>query len=133
MSTLTAPPATAARAGQVVSGLVAAFLLFDAVIHMLAIEPVVASFRDLGFDTGHAFGIGLLELACLALYAVPRTAVLGAVLLTGYLGGAVCAQLRVDAPLFSTTLFPVYVGVAVWAGLCLRDQKVRALLLPTGK
>jgi hypothetical protein len=115
----------AVRAGQVISLVVTAFLLFDAVIHMLAIGPVVESFRELGFPAGQALPIGIVELACLALYAVPRTSVLGAVLLTGYLGGAVCAHFRAESPLFSTTLFPVYVGIAVWAGLYLRDARVR--------
>lgn len=117
-----------ARTGQVVTGLVGVFLLFDAVIHVLEIGPVVESFRALGFDPGVSVPIGLLELACLALYLVPRTAPLGAVLLTGYLGGAVCAHLRAESPLLSTTLFPVYVGVAVWAGLYLRDARVRELV-----
>lgn len=120
--------ATSARAGQVVSLLAIAFLLFDAVIHMLAIEPVVESFQQLGFPAWQALPIGVLELACLALYAIPRTSVLGAVLLTGYLGGAVCAHVRVESDLFSTTLFPVYLGIAVWASLYLRNEKVRALV-----
>jgi DoxX-like protein len=119
---------SAARAGQVISVLVGAFLLFDAVIHMLAIGPVVESFRDLGFSGSQALPIGIVELVCLALYAVPRTSLLGAVLLTGYLGGAVCAHFRAESPLFSTTLFPVYVGIAIWAGLYLRDERVRALV-----
>lgn len=120
--------ATSARAGQVISLLAIAFLLFDAVIHMLAIEPVVESFQQLGFPAWQALPIGVLELACLALYAITRTSVLGAVLLTGYLGGAVCAHVRVESDLFSTTLFPVYLGIAVWAGLYLRNEKVRALV-----
>ncbi|MBB4904512.1 DoxX family protein [Actinophytocola algeriensis] len=119
---------TATRAGQVISLLAVAFLLFDAVIHLLAIEPVVESFRELGFPGWQALPIGVLELACLALYAIPRTSVLGAVLLTGYLGGAVCAHVRAESPLLSTTLFPVYLGIAVWAGLYLRNEKVRALV-----
>lgn len=119
---------SAVRVGQAVSALVSAFLLFDAVIHILGIAPVVESFRELGFDPGVALPIGLLEVACLALYVVPRTSVLGAVLLTGYLGGAMCAHVRAESPLFSTTLFPVYVGIAVWVGLYLRDAKVRDLL-----
>jgi hypothetical protein len=119
---------TATRAGQVISLLAVAFLLFDAVIHLLAIEPVAESFRELGFPGWQALPIGVLELACLALYAIPRTSVLGAVLLTGYLGGAVCAHVRAESPLLSTTLFPVYLGIAVWAGLYLRDEKVRALV-----
>lgn len=118
----------AVRAGQVISLVVTAFLLFDAVIHMLAIEPVVESFRELGFPAWQALPIGIVELACLALYAIPRTSVLGAVLLTGYLGGAVCAHFRAESPLFSTTLFPVYLGIAVWAGLYLRDARVRELV-----
>ncbi|HEY0447935.1 DoxX family protein [Actinophytocola sp.] len=131
MTTVTATqPRTAnlSRAGTVISVLVGAFLLFDAVIHVLRIGPVVESFADLGFPAGAAVPIGVLELACLALYAIPRTSVLGAILLTGYLGGAVCAHVRVEAPLLSTALFPVYVGIAVWAGLYLRNAKLRDLL-----
>jgi len=126
--TTPATTTTAARAGQVVSGLVTAFLLFDAVIHILNIAPVIDGARALGFDPDVMPVIGVLELVLVVLYAVPRTSVLGAVLITGYLGGAVCAQLRIDAPLLSTTMFPVYVGVAVWAGLWLRDARVRGLL-----
>ena len=121
-------PVPTVRVGQVISGLIAAFLLFDAVIHIVKIDPVVDSFRTLGFPIGTAVAIGVIELICVALYVVPRTSVLGAILLTGYLGGAVSAQLRVEAPLFSTLLFPVYVGVLVWAGLYLRDSELRALV-----
>lgn len=133
MTTFSAPAPIAttprmARTGAVVSALAGLFLLFDAVIHILAIEPVVESFRELGFTDGAALPIGVLELVLVALYAIPRTSVLGAVLLTGYLGGAVCAHFRVDSPLLSTTLFPVYVGIAIWVGLYLRNAKVRALL-----
>ncbi|MPZ85081.1 MAG: DoxX family protein [Actinophytocola sp.] len=117
-----------ARVGAVVSVLAGVFLLFDAVIHVLRIGPVVESFADLGFQASVAVPIGILELACVALYAIPRTSVLGAIMLTGYLGGAVCAHVRVESPLFSTTLFPVYLGIAVWAGLYLRNAKLRALL-----
>jgi hypothetical protein len=128
-ATATATTPRMTRTGIVVSLLAALFLLFDAVIHILAIDPVVESFRELGFADGAALPIGLLELALVALYAIPRTSVLGAVLLTGYLGGAVCAHFRVDSPLFSTTLFPVYLGIALWVGLYLRDPKVRTLLV----
>jgi hypothetical protein len=126
--TTTATTTRAARVGQVISVLIGVFLLFDAVIHMLAIGPVVESFRELGFPTGQALPIGLAELACLVLYAVPRTSILGAVLLTGYLGGAVCAHFRAESPFLSTTLFPVYVGIAIWVGLYLRNPKVRGLV-----
>ena len=133
MTTLTAArtstrPGTTVRLGQVLSTLVVAFLLLDAVIHVLNIAPVREGSVTLGFDPDVMPLIGVLELVCLGLYAVRRTSVLGAVLLTGYLGGAFCAQLRVEAPLFSTLLFPVYTGIVVWAGLYLRDQRVRDLL-----
>lgn len=82
----------------------------------------------LGFPAGSSVIFGVLEAVCLTLYLYRRTAVLGAVLLTAYLGGALCAQLRIDAPLFSTLLFPVYVAVILWGGLWLRDAQVRALL-----
>ena len=122
------PAARRLRTGRVVTALVAAFLLFDAVIHVLDLPVVQEAMAALGYPPGAAVPIGLIELACLALYLVPRTAPLGAVLLTGYLGGAVAAQLRIEAPLFSTLLFPVYLGVLVWVGLWLRDSRVRALL-----
>lgn len=118
----------AVRVGQVLTALVTAFLLFDAVIHILNIQAVVDGSRALGFTPDVMPYIGVLELACLGLYVVRRTSPLGAVLLTGYLGGALCAQLRVDAPLFSTMLFPVYTGIVVWAALYLRDQRVRDLV-----
>jgi hypothetical protein len=110
------------------TALVALFLTFDGLTHVLQVPAVRSSFRDLGYPAGSALGIGLLELGCLALYLVPRTAALGALLLTAYLGGAVAAQLRIEAPLLSTTLFPVYTAVLLWAGLALRDHRVRALL-----
>jgi len=130
-STASAPVArtrTVVRIGQVVSALVTVFLLFDAVIHVAAIAPVVDGARTLGFDPDLMPLIGVLELLLVGLTLVRRTAVLGAVLLTGYLGGAFCAQLRIDAPVFSTLLFPVYVGVALWVGLYLRDERVRRLV-----
>ena len=134
MATVTAPATapstttTATRTGLVVTVLVAAFLAFDAVIHILSIQPVVDGARQLGFDPDVMPFIGVLELVCLTMYVLRRTAPVGAVLLTGYLGGAFCAQLRIDAPLFSTLLFPIYTGVLVWAGLYLRDPRVRDLV-----
>ena len=86
-----------------------------------------ANWRPLVFRGWIAVLTGVVELVCVALYALPRTSVLGAVALTGYLGGAVAAQARIEADLFSTRLFPVYLGVAVWAALWLRDPRVRAL------
>ena len=138
--TLTAPAATpaatptagtgriAARAGRVISALAVLFLLFDSVSKLLQVPAVVVATTQMGFQPYHVPVIGGLLLVCVAVHLVPRTAVLGAVLLTGYLGGAVCAQLRIDAPLLSTMLFPVYTGALVWVGLYLRSAALRALV-----
>ena len=119
---------TAHRVGYALTGLVALFLLFDAVTKLLRLQMVVDATVQMGFPAWTVPVIGGTLLVCLALYLVPRTAVLGAVLLTGYLGGAVCAQLRIEAPLLSTLLFPVYTGVLVWLGLYLRSAALRALV-----
>jgi hypothetical protein len=129
--TLTAVGAVSARkpwAGHVLSGLPILFLLFDGVIKLMRIDPVLESFAQLGYPVSLALGIGIVELVCVAVYVIPRTSVLGAVLLTGYLGGAVATHLRMGGPLLSHTLFPVYVGVLVWGGLFLREDRLRALL-----
>lgn len=131
MSSFTAVrPTTSVRAGQVISALVVVFLLFDAVIHVLRVDAVDQASRELGFPLQTMVFVGAVELVVVALYAVPRTSLLGAVLLTGYLGGAFTAQLRIDAPLFSTLLFPVYVGAAAWLGVYLRDPRVKELFRP---
>ena len=114
--------------GRILSGAGAAFMLFDATIHIMKPSPVVAGFASLGFPLGTAVPLGTIELICIALYLIPRTSVFGAILLTGYLGGAIAAQLRVGAPLFSTTLFPIYVALFLWGGLYFRDERVRALI-----
>ena len=82
---------------------------------------------QLGWPPGYAFMIGIIELACVVLYLIPRTSVLGAVLMTGLLGGAMATQIRVDNPLFSHILFSLYLGLFMWGGLWLRDRRVRAL------
>lgn len=105
------------------------FLLFDSAIKLLVIPPVVESFTRLGLPVHLARGIGALELACVVLYLVPRTAIPGAVLLTGFLGGAVLAHVRVGDPLFSHVLFPVYIGALVWGGLLLRFTRAGARTL----
>ena len=114
-------------AGRIISVLPVLFLLFDSVIHFMKIAPVVEAFAQLGYSVNLARPLGIIELACVVLYVIPRTSVLGAVLLTGYLGGAVATNLRVGAPLFSNVLFPVYVGVLLWAGLYLRDNRLRTV------
>lgn len=114
--------------GRVLCGLVAAFLLFDAIIHLLAPAPVVEAFAKLHLPLSLAVDLGVIELLCIALYVIPRTAILGAVLLTGYLGGAVAIQMTTSNSLFGEILFPVYVGILLWAGLYLRDEKLRAIV-----
>jgi len=114
-------------AGRIMSALAVLFLMFDGVIHVLKPAPVVQGFTDLGWSPTLAVPLGIIELVCLALYLIPRTSVLGAVLLTGYLGGAVATNLRVGAPLVSNTLFPIYVAVFLWGGLYLRDNALRAV------
>ena len=115
-------------AGRVLSTLAVAFLAFDAVIKLTVTAPVVQSFEQLGYPVHLAVWIGALELVCLAVYLIPRTAVVGAVLLTGYLGGAIATHVRLENPLFSHVLFPTYVAALVWGGLYLRDRRVGALL-----
>jgi DoxX-like family len=120
---------TTSWSGRGLSTLVVLFMMFDGVIHVLKPAPVVEAFAQLGYPLGAAVGLGILELAVTALYVIPRTAALGAVLLTAYLGGAVATQLRAGAGWFPT-IFPVLVGAILWAGLALRDARVRAFLNP---
>ena len=116
--------------GRALSGLVILFLVMDAGIKIAALSVVTESAVMIGWtgDAGFWRAMGLLLLAITALYAWPRTAVLGAILLTGFLGGAVATHLRMSDPLFSHTLFGVYLGIALWAGLWLRDPRIRNLL-----
>lgn len=114
--------------GRILSGLAALFLLFDATIHLLRPEPVVKGFAQLGYPLSAAVPLAVIEFVCVALYLIPRTTIFGAILLTGYLGGAIAAQLRVGAPLFSTLLFPIYVALFLWGGLYLRDPVVRSII-----
>jgi len=119
--------------GRIISGLAIAFLLLDAGMKLVPLKPVIDAMQGLGFSGGDSLarGLGVLLLACTVLYAVPRTAPLGALLLTGYLGGAIAVQLRAGNPWFSHVLFGGYVGMALWAGLLLRSLPLRSLLLPT--
>jgi hypothetical protein len=115
-------------AGRVASGLVVLFLLFDGVIKVLQLPFAVQATTELGYPASATWPIGAIELASLALYAFPRTSVLGAILLTGHLGGAVATHLRVGSPLLGYTLFPLYVGALLWGGLYLREPRLRALV-----
>ena len=115
-------------AARLLTGLPVLFLLFDSVTHLMLIAPVVESFHQSGYPVSLALGIGLLELVCVVVYVIPSTSLLGAILLTGYLGGAVATHVRIGDPLLSHVLFPVYVGALLWAGLYLRDDRLHALL-----
>ena len=114
-------------ASRIISGIVVLFLIFDGVTKLMTINPVVEGMRKLGYPLPLAPVIGAILLICVVLYVIPWTAPLGAILLTGYLGGAVASQLRIEMPLFGYTLFPIYVAVLAWGGLYLRDTRVRAL------
>ena len=116
-------------AGRIIGALPVLFLLFDSVIKLLKIDPVVQSFALLGYPDHLARPIGILELVCVAVYVFPRTSALGAILLTGYLGGAIATHWRVGDPLPTHVLFPVYVGALVWSGLFLRDSRLVPLLV----
>ncbi len=114
-------------AARILIALSVLFLLFDAAGHLMAPAAVVEAFNRLGYPLSLSPALAIVELVCLVAYVIPRTAILGAILLTGYLGGAVATHLRVRDPLFDT-LFPIIFGVMVWAGLYLRDHRLRALI-----
>jgi hypothetical protein len=114
--------------GRIMSALPALFLLIDGVGKLVKPAPVVQGTLQLGYPESVLLGLGIVLLSCTVLYVIPRTAVLGAILLTGYLGGAVATHVRVGSPLFSHILFPVYLAVLLWGGLYLRDGRLRALI-----
>lgn len=115
-------------AGRIISALPALFLLVDGIMKLVKPEPVVKATIELGYPESVIMALGMILLVGVILYMVPRTAVLGAILLTGYFGGAVAAQMRVGNPLFSHVLFPVYLAVLIWGGLFLRDPRLHALI-----
>lgn len=117
-------------AGRVLSGLAILFLLFDGLIKLPPLEIVTTTSKEMGLPATDSFArfLGIVTLACTVLYAWPRTALLGAVLLTGLFGGAIATHLRIGSPLFSHTLFGIYLGVVVWGGLWLRDERVRRVM-----
>jgi len=115
-------------AGRILSGLVVLFLIPDGIIKFIRPAPVLQAFEHLGWSVSLANTLGILLLTCTALYVFPRTSILGAILLTGYLGGAVATHLRAGDPLFSHVLFPTYLGTLLWLGLYLRDGRLRVLI-----
>ncbi len=113
--------------GWIISGLIAAFMLFDAAGKFVKPKPVIDAFARTGWPVHLASTVGAILLTCTALYVVPQTSVLGAVLLTGYLGGAVATNLRLENPLPTHTLFPLYFGVLSWVGLWFREPRLEAV------
>lgn len=118
----------AAWTGRIMSALAVLFLLFDSIIKFTNVPAVSEAFTQLGYPISLAPVIGTIELILLILYLIPRTSILGAILFTGHLGGAIASHVRVNDPLFSHVLFPIYVGLLLWGGLYLRDEKLRALI-----
>lgn len=117
--------------GRILSALAVIFLAFDGSIKLMRLPVVLEATAQLGFPTSSIVLTGVMLLVCTLVYVIPRTSVVGAVLLTGYLGGAVAAQMRVGNPPFET-VFPIIVGSVVWAGIFVRDRRVQALVAPRG-
>lgn len=115
------------RIGWGLTGLFVAFMIFDTSIKLLQLEIVKTTLVELGFAPHLGLVIGIVEAICLALYLIPRTSVLGAVLFTAVMGGAIASHMRQEAPLLSHTLFGVYLGLFMWGGLFLRDARLRSL------
>lgn len=114
--------------GRVFSSLAVLFLLFDSIGKLLQVQPVIDGTVQLGYPRDIVFSLGVILLSCVVAYVIPRTSVVGALLLTGYLGGAIATHVRVGSPLFTHVLFPTYVAALLWGGLILRDARLRAFL-----
>ena len=133
MSTI-AETATVSRpmlwSGRALSGLVIVFLLFDGAIKLVPWPVVTETMDRMGYGSSESLArtLGVITVACTVLYAIPPTSILGAILLTGYLGGAMASHVRIGSPLFTHTLFGLYLGLMVWGGLWLRDGSLRDLI-----
>ena len=114
--------------GRILSTISILFLLFDSIPKIIRIEPVVEATIKLGYPDHIISVIGIILFVCILLYIIPRTTILGAILLTGYLGGAVATQVRIESPLFSHILFPVYLGILLWGGIYLRNEVLKTLI-----
>lgn len=126
-STATARTPRAVWAGRTLSTIAVLFLTFDLIVKLLLFPQASDATVQLGYPAGVVRPLGILQLVLLVLYLVPRTSLIGAVLWTGYLGGAVATHVRLGNPLFTHVLFPVYVGALLWGGLWLRDRRARSL------
>lgn len=116
--------------GRVMSILGGGFMLFDTIVHLSQPPAVVQAVAQAGYPPGVIVPLAIIELICVVLYAIPKTSVIGALFLTGYLGGAVDYNVRAGNPLFLWILAPVYVAVVLWGGLYLRNEKLREVLRP---
>jgi DoxX-like family len=114
--------------GRILSWIVLLFLIFDGVTKVLKASPSVKGTMELGYSEALVPVIGMILLVCVLFYAIPQTQVLGAILITGYLGGAVASQVRVGKPLFSNELFPIYFAGLVWLAIFLQDGRLRELV-----
>lgn len=114
--------------GRILSGLAVLFLLFDAALKLMKLRVAINATIELGYSAQFVLWIGAIEFICLLLYVIPRTSILGVILLTGYLGGAVVTHVRVGNPLFSHVLFPIYIALLLWGGLFLREGRLRSLI-----
>jgi hypothetical protein len=114
--------------GRILSGIAVLFLAFDAILKLMNLPEAVKGTEELGYKASIIVPLGILQLILLIIYLIPRTSVFGAILWTGYLGGAIATHVRVGNPLFSHILFPVYVAGLLWLGLWLRDRRLRELL-----
>lgn len=115
-------------AGRIMTALPVLFLLFDGITKLTKPAFVVEATVKLGYPESAIVGIGVVLLVATVLYLIPSTAILGAIMLTGYLGGAVASHVRVDNPLFTHTLFPIYIALLIWGGPYLRDPRLRTLV-----
>jgi hypothetical protein len=134
MTTISAPAAPASRParllGRILSGFVIVFLLFDGAIKLVPWPVVTETMDRMGYGASEtlARSLGIITIVCTVLYAIPPTSILGAILLTGYLGGAIASHMRIGSPLFSHTLFGFYLGLMLWGGLWLRDRNLQSLI-----
>ena len=114
--------------GRTLSALAILFLSFDTIVKVLRLPVAIEGTTQLGYPESTVFVIGVIQLVCLVLYVIPQTSVFGAILFTGYLGGAIATHLRIGSPLFTHILFPIYVALLIWGGLYAREPRLRAMV-----
>jgi len=114
--------------GRILSALAILFLSFDTIVKVLRLPVAIEGTTQLGYPESTVFVIGIIQLVCLVLYVIPQTSVFGAILFTGYLGGALATHLRIGSPLFTHILFPIYVAALIWGGLYAREPRLRAMV-----